>query len=71
MKAFKSIFSRGFFVPLFITFFALLMIIFPKETSKAASDSLNTCINSVFPSLFPFFVLSSLIHGTGAVSSLS
>ena len=71
MKAFKSIFSRGFFVPLFITFFALLMVIFPKETSKAASDSLNTCINSVFPSLFPFFVLSSLLNGTGAVRSIS
>lgn len=42
-----------------------LLIFMPSQVTDAVVDSLRLCANVVIPSLFPFFVLSSLIVGTG------
>lgn len=36
------------------------LVIFPKESIAAASNGLTLCLNVIIPSLFPFFVLSTL-----------
>ena len=49
----------------------LVCIIFHTETAiTAAKEALVVCGQTVIPSLFPFFVLSSFMIGTGFVSSL-
>lgn len=44
-------------------FFALLT--FPEETSLAAKNAVAVCLESLIPSLFPFFVLSNLAVSCG------
>lgn len=44
--------------------FAMLLI-FPEEASKAAEKSISVCLHTLIPSLFPFFVLSSLSVSLG------
>ena len=44
----------------------LALVIFPEQTVSAAQAGLKLCANAIIPSLFPFFVLSSLIADTGA-----
>lgn len=41
------------------------LIIFPKDSVEAARTGLELCGNVIIPSLFPFFVLSSLTVQTG------
>jgi sporulation integral membrane protein YlbJ len=41
------------------------LVIYPKQTMAAASDGLTLCLNVIIPSLFPFFVLSTLIVQLG------
>ncbi len=41
------------------------LILFPKESIGAASNGLTLCLNVIIPSLFPFFVLSTLIVQLG------
>ena len=36
------------------------LIFFPSEAVAAASDGLTLCLNVIIPSLFPFFVLSTM-----------
>lgn len=54
-----------------ITLFASGLILFTKEVSAAASGGIETCLRVVIPSLFPFFVLSSLCISTGMAHSFS
>jgi len=49
---------------------ALALIAFPQETVDAAKSGLTLCYNIIVPSLFPFFVLSSLIVETGTARYL-
>jgi sporulation integral membrane protein YlbJ len=44
---------------------ATALILFPRETTQAAKDGLTLCGNVIVPSLFPFFVLSTLVVETG------
>lgn len=44
---------------------ALSLIMWPKQSSEAAKDGLLLCFNVIIPSLFPFFVLSSLVVELG------
>lgn len=44
----------------------LVLILDGKTASQGAYDGIVLCIKTVIPSLFPFFVLSSLITGTSA-----
>lgn len=49
---------------------ALALIAFPQETLDAAKSGLTLCYNIIVPSLFPFFVLSSLVVETGTARYL-
>lgn len=48
-----------------IGIFAAGLIIFTRETSQAAADGVSLCTQVLIPSLFPFFVVSSLCVQTG------
>ena len=48
----------------------LALVVFPKQTVSAAQAGLKLCANAIVPSLFPFFVLSSLIADTGSARYL-
>lgn len=50
------------------TLMAISMIVLPKVTSEASVDGLNIWWGVVFPSLFPFFVISELLIGFGVVN---
>ena len=39
---------------------AFALLLWPQESTRAAKDGLMLCYNVILPSLFPFFVLSSL-----------
>ncbi|WP_341482351.1 sporulation integral membrane protein YlbJ [Bacillus kexueae] len=47
--------------------FALLIILFPKESLEASKYGLSMWWNVVFPSLLPFFIASELLIGYGVV----
>ena len=45
--------------------FALLLLLYPAQASAAVGDGLLLCANTVIPSLFPFFVVVSLLGQLG------
>lgn len=45
--------------------FAALLFSFPEESAAAARQGIKLCLDLLIPSLFPFFVLSSLLISTG------
>lgn len=49
---------------------ALALISLPKETMAAAQDGLLLCYHVILPSLFPFFILSSLLVELGVAAAL-
>ena len=53
----------------------LLCILFlalkPAETSAAVTEGLSLCMNTIVPSLFPFFVITSLFIKTGSTLFIS
>ncbi len=46
------------------------LVIFPSQMVDAARDGVELCFNVIIPSLFPFFVLSSLTVELGAAEKL-
>lgn len=46
------------------------LIVYSRTTAAAAKDGLDLCINVIIPSLFPFFVMSSLIVELGFADKL-
>ena len=42
-----------------------LLFAFPEESLEAAREGITLCLDVLIPSLFPFFVLSSLLIETG------
>lgn len=58
---------KNFTLALAVTIFALLIVIFPKESLEASKYGLNMWWNVVFPSLLPFFIASELLIGYGVV----
>lgn len=50
---------------LLLAAFAAALIAAPAEASDAARQGLALCLQTVLPSLFPFFVLSSLVVASG------
>ena len=44
---------------------ALALVVWPGESMSAMKDGLSLCGNVILPSLFPFFVLSSLVVELG------
>ncbi len=57
-----------------IVSFSLLCVLFifmitkTKESTECVLDALKLCLNSVIPSLFPFFVLSGLLVNLGFIT---
>ena len=49
---------------------ALALICWPKEVSAAVREGLQLCYNVILPSLFPFFILSSLVISLGLAGYL-
>lgn len=43
----------------------LALVVWPQESMEAAKTGLQLCYNVIIPSLFPFFVLSSLVVDLG------
>lgn len=48
----------------------LSLMLYPKDSMAAAKDGLALCYNVIIPSLFPFFVLSSLVVELGLAGYL-
>lgn len=46
------------------------LILFPSESVTAAKDGVELCLNVILPSLFPFFVLSTLCVELGLIQGL-
>ncbi len=46
------------------------LVLFPQETMEAARDGLSLCFHVIVPSLFPFFVLSTLVVNLGLAGHL-
>jgi len=46
------------------------LMFYPQECMSAAKDGLTLCYNVIIPSLFPFFVLSSLVVELGLAGYL-
>lgn len=59
----KRIIETQIYLGIFI--FALGLVLFTRETSQAAADGVQLCAQVLIPSLFPFFVVSSLCVQTG------
>ena len=49
---------------------ALALICWPKEVSAAVQEGLGLCYNVILPSLFPFFILTSLVISLGLAGYL-
>ncbi len=52
-------------------FLMLVIIITSNETMNALRKALSLCAQTVIPSLFPFFVLSSFLAGSGFANALA
>lgn len=46
------------------------LLVYPSQAMSAAANGLELCASAVIPSLFPFFVLSSLLIRTGFLSAV-
>ncbi|MGE6258634.1 sporulation integral membrane protein YlbJ [Heyndrickxia sporothermodurans] len=58
---------KTIFLAFAATLMAISMILLPEETFSASTRGLNIWWGTVFPSLFPFFVISELLIGFGVV----
>ena len=56
---------RDLFLGLGLLFSALALVSWPQQAMAAMKDGLTLCGNVIVPSLFPFFVLSSLVVELG------
>lgn len=50
--------------------FGVGLLVWPEEAMAAGREGLALCANTIVPSLFPFFVLSSLVVGLGYAEGL-
>lgn len=61
---------RDFFLGLALLLATLSLMLYPQEAMAAGRDGLTLCYNVIVPSLFPFFVLSSLVVELGLAGYL-
>ena len=64
-RMFRSQQARDLLFGLALTAVTAGLMLFPKECLAAAKTGLELCGNVILPSLFPFFVLSSLVVDLG------
>lgn len=62
-------FKNGLF-SIAIALLLLSLMLFPQESVAAAKDGVELCLNVILPSLFPFFVLSTLCVELGLIQGL-
>jgi sporulation integral membrane protein YlbJ len=62
---------KGFITMLFAILFTILLVINPNLSLLAALDAVRLCGGVLIPSLFPFFVFSTLLVSSGAAGRLS
>lgn len=65
----KSI--SNYFLTIIIIFFVFALIAFSSSNIVAVQSSIDVCLNSIFPSLFPFLIVSELLSYTSIISFLS
>ncbi len=69
------LFNMKNFGNIFLTFciilFAIFLLFFSSSNILAVQSSINLCLNSIFPSLFPFLVVSELLSYTSIINLLS
>lgn len=66
-KSTKVIYMRKLMLPVALSCFLLCLIVFSGTAVDSAKKGLELWFNIVFPSLFPFFVISELLNATGFV----
>lgn len=54
-------------IPILFCMFTLLLVVFSKSNLQAAKQGLNLWVNSVVPSLFPFFIATELLSHTDII----
>lgn len=71
MKKTKFIFLKlnTYTIPFTFILFTLFLIIFSKGNMLAVKSALELLLNSVIPSLFPFFVATELLHSTNLINN--
>ena len=57
-------------LPFLFVLFTIFLVIFSKQNLTATHDGLLLCVNSVVPSLFPFFIATELLGYTNLISYL-
>lgn len=57
--------ARDLLLGLILLTATLSLVVWPQESMNAAKTGLQLCYNVIIPSLFPFFVLSSLVVDLG------
>jgi len=65
-----KIYLKSFSIAFFLLTLVIAIAINPKESFDAALNGINMCINVVFPSLFPFLVVTYLFIHIGMVHIL-
>ncbi|MBS6366394.1 MAG: sporulation protein [Clostridiales bacterium] len=61
---------RDFLTAIGLLLAVLSLVLYPAEAVEAARSGLELCLNVIIPSLFPFFVLSSLCVDLGLIRHL-
>ena len=64
MYKFKIVKLKNFILPFILVFFTICLVVFSNSNLKAAKNGLVLWVNSVVPSLFPFFVATELLSYT-------
>lgn len=67
LKTTYIIFIKKLIVPVAAILFIVCLLIFSETSVNAAYKGLKLWFNIVFPSLFPFFVASELLNGSGII----
>jgi len=70
LKLFRSKKLRSFLLTAALLCSAAALIAAPSEAAAGAKDGLLLCFNVIVPSLFPFFILSTLVVDLGLAAQL-
>ena len=49
----------------------LIMVVFPEVTATASKEAINLWLNSIVPTLLPFFIVANFLKKTGIVNKIS
>ena len=70
LKLLRSKQIRGSLLTAALLISAAALVFAPEEAMEGAKSGLTLCLNVIVPSLFPFFVLSSLVVDLGIAARL-